>query len=117
MDMKRAIPAFILAALGFISTFFGIFLLFSGSTDVLSLRGQLVLIVGGLLIVAFAIFYARNENEYKDEDDTVEDEVEIIWEKVDEDESSEDESDENENPENEIRENETHENESGEENK
>lgn len=107
MDIKRAIPAFILAALGFMSTFFGIFLLFSGSTEVLGLRGQLVLIVGGLLLVAFAIFYIRNENEYKDEDDTGEDEVEIIWEEVDEDESEENDD--------KSAENETHENESNEE--
>ncbi|MDR2943481.1 MAG: DUF2157 domain-containing protein [Methanosarcinales archaeon] len=88
MDMKRAIPAFILAALGFIMMFFGIFLLLAGSIDALSLRGRLVLIIGGLLFVVFAVFYARNENEYKDEEDAARDEVEIIWEEADEDEAA-----------------------------
>lgn len=94
MDIKRAIPAFILGALGFISTVFGIFLLLSGSTAVLGLKGQLVVIVGGLLLVAFAIFYARNENEYKDEEGAVHDAVEIIWEEADEAESENDDADE-----------------------
>lgn len=89
MDIKRAIPAFILGALGFISTVFGIFLLLSGSTAVLGLKGQLVVIVGGLLLVAFAIFYVRNENEYKDEDDIIQEDVEIIWEEAGNNESDE----------------------------
>ncbi len=114
MDMKRAMPAFILGALGFVLMFFGLFLFLSGSND-LSLRARFVLIIGGLLLVAFAIFYARNENEYKDEDDFVRDEVEIIWEEVDEDEADEHEYDDDESDDDKVDDNESRQNESSEE--
>lgn len=95
MNSQKIIPAAILAVLGFALVFFSIYLLLSGSTDVLGLKGQLVMIVGGLLIIVFAIFYVRND-EYSDVELPDEDDVEIIWEETDEDELNKDEINETE---------------------
>ncbi|WNY28343.1 hypothetical protein MmiEs2_05280 [Methanimicrococcus stummii] len=81
IDIKKIMPALLLALLGLIFVFWNIYVILkSNAASLWDLKGPIVLIITGLLLFVFAVYYARNEDrQYKDEDDP-EDEIEIIYE-------------------------------------
>ncbi|MDL2261698.1 DNA polymerase V family protein, partial [Methanimicrococcus sp. OttesenSCG-928-J09] len=51
-------------------------------------KGQIVFIAAGILLMIFAIYYAKNGDQYKDEEES-EDELGIVWEEAGEEDSVE----------------------------
>jgi len=83
MDSKKLISALLLAVLGLALAVWNLCIMISNSNAVslLNFKSQIVLIITGILLVIFAIFYAKNEDrQYKEEDeDGFEDGFEIIY--------------------------------------
>lgn len=85
MDIKKILPALLLAVLGFALTAWSIYVIAANSADgsLFYFKGQIVFIAAGILLMIFAIYYAKNGDQYKDEEES-EDELGIVWEEVDE---------------------------------
>lgn len=81
MDIKKILPAVLLAVLGFALSAWSIYVIAANSGDgsIFSFKGEIVFIIAGILLMAFAIYYAKNGDQYSDEEES-DDEVEIIWE-------------------------------------
>jgi len=80
--LAKLLPTLLLAAVGLAFVFWNIYVIVSHmNAGIVSLKSPIVFIITGILLVAFAIFYARNEdNQYREDDDEDDDDIGIIYE-------------------------------------
>lgn len=96
MDIKKILPALLLAVLGFALTAWSIYVIAvnSGDGSLFYFKGQIVFIIAGILLMVFAIYYSKNGDQYRDEEES-EDELGIVWEEAGEEDSVESNEEDN----------------------
>lgn len=82
MDLKKNLPAFLLALAGFglVAWSFYIIVTNRAAASLTDFKSQFVFIIAGILLIGFAVYYLKNGDQYASDSEEMSEDVEIIWE-------------------------------------